>query len=412
MIQEILGLTKETSTSTQPIYSGDMMKAVLFGGNKCVEVKEVPRPKVTEPNDAVIKVLASTICGSDLHLYHNAIPEMKKGDILGHECVGIVVAIGSNVNTIKNGDRVVVSSVIACGQCENCKTESFSLCDTTNSSGLMEWSYGQKTAGLFGYSHLTGGYPGGQAEYLRVPFADINCLPISEEKLSNDILVLLSDVLPTSWHACELAEISNEMKVGIWGAGPIGLMTARWALLRGASPVIVVDKIPSRLEAARSIGCLTINYETQDPLKVIKETYPRGLDAVVDCVGFRYAKSWTHAIERTLKMETDSIDSLSECIYCVKKGGNIAIIGDYLGYANHFPIGAMMEKGLTVRGGQLYCQKYWKKILDMLVSNQVDPSFLITHHYNLEEASEAYKLFDEKVNGVLKVILNANQREE
>jgi len=262
--------------------------------------------------------------------------------------------------------------------------------------------------GFFGYSHLTGGYPGGQAEYIRVPYADVNCLLVPET-MPDEKVLLLSDVLCTAWHANELGCVEKGKTVAIWGAGPIGLASAAWAKYREASTIVIIDSVGTRLARASSnLGCYTINFADEDPVKHLLRILPGGPDICIDAVGFRYAKSWTHTIEKYLKMETDSIDSLSEAIFACRKGGTVVLIGDYIGYCNHFPVGSVMEKSLTLTGGQVFVQKYWKKLLSILEAGEFDPSFLITKVLPLEKGPEAYKLFDRKEVDALKIILKTS----
>jgi len=381
------------------------MKAVEWYGTGNVKVVDRPRPLVTDPKDCVIRVTSTTICGSDLHLYHHEMKGMQKGDVLGHEFMGVVEAIGPEVKDIKVGDRVVTSFCIACGNCEYCKKGLWTSCDTTNPSKEMETMYGHRTAGLFGYSHLTGGYDGGQAEFVRVPFADVNCLKITGNK-DDEYYLFLTDVLCTGWHATEMAEIKPGNTVVIWGCGPIGLASAMWAKYRGASRIIAIDGVDYRLKIARNtLGCDIIDYRQESVLKTIQNLLPGGPDCVIDAVGFRFPKTFLHKLERAVKLETDSPQILSECIYSVKKGGIVSIIGDYIGFANHFPIGALMEKGLTIRGSQAPVHKYWKDILQLIESGKVDPTFLVSHRMDLNDAAEAYRIFDEKEDESIKIVL-------
>ncbi|KNE59422.1 hypothetical protein AMAG_03701 [Allomyces macrogynus ATCC 38327] len=364
--------------------SGETMRAVVYHSTKDVRVDDVPKPAVTDPTDAIVKITTTTICGSDLHLYHSFIPEMKTGDIIGHEFVGIVESVGGQVTKVNLGGRVCVSAVIACGKCDFCRKKQFSLCDTTNQSKSMNYMYGHRTAGLFGYSHMTGGYAGGQAEYARVPYADINLLHLPES-VPDAFAVLIADVLCTAWHAVELAEVKQGDTVAIWGCGPIGLATAMWAHHLGARRVISIDAVPERLAHATALGGEVINYK-QDPEVVAKlaELVPGGPDVCIEAAGSRYASSWQHTIQKALYLETDTIDTVTQAFY---------------------PIGAQMEKWLTVRGGQLWVQKDWHMVLDKLVKKEIDQSFMITHTMDLEDTSKAYKMFDKKEDGVLKVML-------
>jgi threonine dehydrogenase-like Zn-dependent dehydrogenase len=371
------------------------MKAAVWRGTKSVKVEDVPMPLVTDPLDALIRVTLTTICGSDLHLYHHEFSGMEKGDILGHEFMGIVEQVGPQVQNLQIGDRVVVSAIIADGRCDYCQKQLYSCCDRTNPSKEMEKLYGHRTAGLFGYSHLTGGYEGGQAEYVRVPYADVNCLKVPPN-LRDEQVLFLSDVMCTGWHANELAQVSEGQTVAVWGCGPVGLMAQMWAKFRGARRVIAIDCVPKRLEVARDkLGCEIINFSESDVLKTMHELVPGGPDVCIDAVGFRFPKSLVHRFQRLIRLETDSPQILTECIMLVRKGGKIGIVGDYYSHSNAFPIGAFMEKGLTMAGGQVHVQKYWHQLLEYVQNGEVDPTFIISREMSLEEAEAAYHLFDE-----------------
>jgi threonine dehydrogenase-like Zn-dependent dehydrogenase len=304
----------ETSTPIKPkLDESKSMKALAWYGKKDIRLVDVPRPMITDQRDVVIRVTATSICGSDLHMYSNATPDMHKGDILGHEFMGVIDDIGDQVKNFKKGQRVVVAFAIACGECDFCKRSEFTACETTNPSKLMEKMYGHRTAAFYGYSHLTGGVPGGQAEYVRVAFADVNCYPVPDE-LPDDVAVFLSDLIPTSYHACELGKVKEGDTVAIWGLGPIGLLTARWAQLRHAKKVIGIDCVPERLEMAREeLNIDVINFKEQDTVKTIAGMCPSGVDVAIECVGFEYAKSWTHKIEMALGLETDTADISLKC---------------------------------------------------------------------------------------------------
>jgi len=303
---------------------------------------------------------------------------------------------------------VVISCVIACGKCQYCEEKNFSCCDTTNPSREMEHLYGHRTAGLFGYSHLTGGYDGCQAEYVRVPLADINCLKVPID-LSDEKLILLSDVLCTAWHGCELAEIKEGDVVGVWGCGPVGLACQALCKLRGASKVIAIDDVGYRLSVAKSIGCEVINFNEEKVIDTIQKSCPGGLSACIDCAGYRFPKSKLHKIERALNLETDSLDIINEMVIVCKKAGRIALIGDYFAYGNHFPIGPFMEKSITMRGGQVFVQKYWETLLGFIQEGKLDPTFLITHKLPFTKASEGYKMFCNHEDECVKVLLKPQQ---
>jgi threonine dehydrogenase-like Zn-dependent dehydrogenase len=275
----------------------------------------------------------------------------------------------------------------------------------------MEKMYGHRLAGIFGYSHLTGGYDGGQADFARVPYADVNCLKITSP-IPDEKALFLSDILCTGWHACVQGEVSTGKTVAIWGSGPVGLAAMMWAKFLGAKRIIAIDSVPYRLNVASyRFGAETINFEEKDVYQTMRELVPGGPDVCIDAVGFRFPKTLLHKIERTLHLETDAPQVLTEAIMCCRKAGNLVIIGDYFAYANHFPIGALMEKSLVTRGGQVYVQKYWKELLGYIESGKVDPTFFVTHHMSLDDAPRAYKIFDQKEENALKIILKPSSVE-
>jgi threonine dehydrogenase-like Zn-dependent dehydrogenase len=382
------------------------MRALVWHGPEDVRVDERPDPIVGAPGDAIIRVTRAAICGSDLHIYHGSIPGVCRGDVLGHEFVGVVEAVGSGVKTLAPGDRVVVAAVIACGACWFCQSSLFSLCDTTNPNPVMQLAYGHHLAAGFGYTHLTGGYDGGQAELVRVPFADVGCLKLPDD-LPDDKAVLLSDAACTGWMAAEVGEVGPGKTVAVWGAGPVGLCAMAAARAMGAERVIAIDNVPHRLDMARErLGAETVNFDEDRPVIALHElTHGRGPDVAIELVGFRYAKSLVHKVERALKLETDALDTVSEVLRAVRKGGNVTIMGDYIGYGNHFPIGALMEKAVTVRTGQIHVQRYWKTVMEQMRSGRYDPSFIVTHRMPLAQAPQAYHVFDRKQAGVVKVVL-------
>jgi threonine dehydrogenase-like Zn-dependent dehydrogenase len=404
------------TTIQQPLEEKDIkMKAAEWHGAKDIRINTArPKPKVTQEHDAIVRITASSVCGSDLHLYHKCFKGMEKGDILGHEGIGIIESLGPSAaegGELSVGDRVVVSAVIADGTCDFCQQGKMSLCDNTNPSAEMKEMYGDRTSGLFGYSHLTGGYPGMQAQYVRVPYARVNCLKIPEDirTLSDEKAVLLSDIFCTAWHANELGQVDKGSKVAIWGAGPVGILAAYLALHRGAANVLIIDDVQDRLDFVKKhvpdVDVLRFS-DVSDMVPTLKQKFPpSGPDVGIDCVGFRYSKTWKHAIEKSLSMETDSADVVNEAILAVKKGGRISVIGDYIGYANHFAIGPFMEKALTMRGGQVYVQKYWKYLLQKMLDHELDPSFVITHRISLDAVPDAYKMFDKKEAGTIKILV-------
>ncbi|GAQ85860.1 Sorbitol dehydrogenase [Klebsormidium nitens] len=383
------------------------MKAIAWMGKKSVHVSDKPVPLITDPHDAIIKVTATAICGSDLHIFVNAMPGMTKGDILGHEFMGIVQEVGPEVTKFKPGDKVVACFDLGCGQCFYCKRGLWSCCQVTNPSKEQEAMYGDRTAGMHGYSAMTGAYEGGQAEYARVIFADVNLLKVPNDAADEKYL-FLSDILPTAWHATELGEVSEGDTVAIWGAGPVGILAAHCAAARGAKRIIMVDNQTYRLDFATSKipGLETVNFGEKKVMETLKEmTGGHGPDVAIEAVGFHYCKSWTHAIETALMLETDPSEMLNEMIVSVRKGGRISIVGVYAGFTNHFNIGAFMEKQLTMRGGQTPVQKYWHDLKTLIDKGVLDPTMVLTHTLPLDQGPEGYKIFNDKTDGCVKVVL-------
>lgn len=382
----------------------ETMRAVVWKGFGKVAVEEVPRPAIGAPHEAIVKITSTTICGSDLHLYHGSIPAMREGDVLGHECMGIVDEVGPEVRDIQVDDRVVVSAVIADGTCWFCQQGWYSACDGTNESFVLDKLYGHTPAGIFGYSHLLGGYPGGQAEYIAVPFADVNLLEVPDT-LPDEKVLFLSDAVTTGFFATEEGRVQPGQTVAVWGCGPVGIMAQEWARHKGAQ-VIGIDCVPDRLDLATSRGSRVIDFEEENVLELLKHVNEgRGPDVCIECVGFRYAKSLHHKVQRAIKLETDSIDALSEAIRACRKRGWLSIIGDFVGYANQFPAGAVMEKGLQAGSGQVPVQRYWRDLLGKIERGEFDPTFAISHRWPLDRAAEAYEMFDRKEDGVMKVVL-------
>jgi threonine dehydrogenase-like Zn-dependent dehydrogenase len=393
---KILG-HKETSITVKPkLDETKKMHALVWDGKKKVEYLEVPRPCITDPSDILLRVTATTICGSDLHLYNANMPGMKEGDILGHEFMGIIEQVGQDVKNFKVGQRVVVAFNIACGQCEYCKKEQYTACDTTNPSKVMEKMYGHRSSALYGYSHLTGGVPGGQAEYVRVPFADVNCLYIPDD-IPDEKALYLSDVIPTSYHATQLGEVKEGDVVAIWGLGPIGLLTARWCQILGAAKIIGIDCVEDRIALAQSvIGIETINFKQKKVSDVIAILAPGGVDVAIECAGFDYPKSLINKVEMALNIETDTAEIFDEMFNVVKKFGRVSVIGVYSGYANRFPVGSMMEKDLIIKCGQSPTQKYWDICLKKIRKGELDPTLIITNRAKLSDGPELYDLFNKK----------------
>ncbi|KAH7089283.1 S-glutathione dehydrogenase [Paraphoma chrysanthemicola] len=399
---------KPVYTTEYKPHPSETMKAAIWTGTQSIELGEVPKPTITAPKDAIVHVTHCTICGSDLHMYAGDMNKvMEKGLIMGHEAIGIVEEIGPEVKNLKVGDRVIILPVIACGDCFYCKRKEYSLCDCTNPSKELEQMYGHRLSGIFGYSMITGGYPGDQAEYCRVPNADLVCVKAPKD-IDPKKLVGLADVTPTAWHGNELAEVGKGDVVGVWGCGAVGLSIQRLAKFRGAAKVYAIDKDVKRLAIAKSYGMIPVDVnEHSNPADYILSIEPHGLDRGIEASGFRSTNSVKHATMRALGMERDSSDTVSAVIKATRKGGNIALIGDFFYSTNNFPIGMLMEKAITLRGGQLYAQKYFPYLLDIVVEGKYDPSFMFTHEDKLENISQNYDaFFNHKVPGGLKVCLS------
>jgi len=388
------------------------MRALTWHGKHDVRVETVPDPGIVNPRDAIIKVTSTAICGSDLHLYDGYIPTMKSGDILGHEFMGEVVEVGAGSSRLKAGDRVVVPFVIACGQCLFCRKEQYSACDNSNPveptdmSGIL---YGHPMSGLFGYSHLTGGYAGGQAEYVRVPYSDVGPLLVPDG-LDDEEVLFLSDILPTGWMAAENCAIEEGDTVAVWGCGPVGLFAVQSARIMGAYQVIAIDHHPHRLELARSMGAVPLNFEEVDVREALTEmTGGIGPDACIDAVGLEAhgfgIDNIIDTMEHAVGLATDRAAVLKQVLLACRKGGRVSIPGVYGGVTDKFPIGALMEKGLTIRSGQTHVQKYLPRLLRMIEDGELDTTFLISHRLPLEKAPEGYRMFKENQNDVTKVIL-------
>ncbi len=387
------------------------MKALCWYGKQDVRVENVPDPTILNPRDAILRVSLTAICGSDLHLYDGVIPTMETGDILGHEFMGEIVEVGPEVKNLQIGDRVVVPFPLACGHCNFCHTERFSLCDNSNPNAWMaERAFGYSAAGIFGYSHLFGGYAGGQAEYVRVPFADVGPLKIPAG-VSNEQALFLSDVLPTGYQAAVDCNIQPGHTVAIWGCGPVGLFAIKSAFMLGAERVIAIDFVPERLAMARhQCGAEVLNLEDDPVLDALKEmTAGRGPDACIDAVGMEAhglgAIDWYDRAKQSLRLETDRPHALRMAIMACAKGGTLAIPGVYGGLLDKVPLGAAFNKGLTFKMGQTHVQKYMRPLLERIQNGDIDPTFITTHRLPLEDAPDAYEMFQKKEDGCVKVIL-------
>jgi threonine dehydrogenase-like Zn-dependent dehydrogenase len=388
------------------------MKATCWMGRNSVEVEDVPDPKILNDRDAIVRITSTAICGSDLHLLDGYVPTMKRGDIMGHEFMGEVVDVGPGVKNLKTGDRVVVPFPIACGACNACKSQLYSLCENSNPNArLAEKMFGYPTAGIFGYSHLTGGFAGGQAEYARVPFADVGPLKI-ENGISDDAVLFLSDILPTGYMGAEFCEITGGDVIAVWGAGPVGQFAAASAKLLGAERVILIDRFDYRLEVARKhLQIETLNYEDVDSVpEALKElTGGRGPDACIDAVGLEahfHGPSFAYdRVKQAMRQETERPIALREAIMSCRNGGIVSVIGVYGGLMDKFPIGAVMNRGLTIKSGQCHVHRYMRPLLERIQNGDIDPTFIITHHLSLSDAPRGYELFKHKRDDCLKVVL-------
>jgi threonine dehydrogenase-like Zn-dependent dehydrogenase len=389
------------------------MKANCWMGKRKVQVQEVPDPKILNSHDAIIRITSTAICGSDLHLYNGFVPTMERGDVLGHEFMGEVVEVGSSVRNLKVGDRVVVPFPIACGACAACDAQMFSLCENSNPNAwIAEKLLGHSPCGIFGYSHMLGGFAGGQAEYARVPFADVGPLKIPED-LTDDQVLFLSDIFPTGYMGAEMCDIQGGDVVAVWGAGPVGQFAIASAYLLGAERVIAIDRFKYRLDMAkqRAGASDTINYEelnVQDAL--LELTGGRGPDKCIDAVGMEaHGHGITYAYDRVKQatmLETDRPIALREAILACRNGGVVSVIGVYGGFIDKFPMGAVMNRSLTIRSGQCHVHRYLRPLLDRIQNGEIDPSFVITHRLRLDQAAKGFDMFLNKEDNCEKVVLS------
>ena len=387
------------------------MRALTWHGKEDVRVETVPDPKIEEGRDAIVKVTTAAICGSDLHLYNGFMLGMKSGDIIGHEFMGEVVEVGKENRKLKKGDRVVVPFTIVCGECEQCRKRNFSVCETTNrKKELGDKAFGHSTAGLFGYSHLTGGYPGGHAEYVRVPYADVGPVKI-ENGFTDEQVLFLGDIFPTGWQAVVQCDLQPSDTVAIWGLGPVGQFCVRSAILLGAKRVIGIDRVPERLEMARAGGATTIDIREESVQERLLElTGGKGPEKCIDAVGFEaHATGSVDAVYDRVKqatmMENDRPHVLREMIYACRPAGTLSIPGVYSGLADKIPLGPLMNKGLTIRTGQTHVNRWTDDLLRRIEQKQIDPSFVITHRAKLDDAPTMFRTFREKKDGCVKVVL-------
>ena len=386
----------------------------MWSGRNTVQIENVPDPTILNNRDAIVKISSTAICGSDLHLYDGYIPTMRKGDILGHEFMGEVVEVGRGVGNLKTGDRVVVPFPIACGSCWHCQNELYSACENSNpNAGIAEKMFGHTTAGIFGYSHITGGYAGGQAEYARVPFADIGPFKI-EDDLTDEQVLFLSDILPTGYMGADFCDIKGGEVIAVFGAGPVGQFAIASAVMLGAERVIAIDRLDYRLKLALNRAGATdvINFDDDpDVVEQLKAlTAGRGPDAVIDAVGMEavHGHGVVHAVDRVkqaTRMESDRGHALRDAILACRPGGIVSVIGVYGGVMDMFPAGALMNKGLTIKSGQCHVHRYMKPLYERIKNGDIDPTFIITHRLELGKAPEAYETFKHKQDECVKVVL-------
>jgi threonine dehydrogenase-like Zn-dependent dehydrogenase len=380
-------------------------------GTRNIEVETVPDPSILSASDAIVKITSTAICGSDLHLYNGFIPTMKRGDVMGHEFMGEVVEVGKGVQNLKRGDRVVVPFPIACGHCAQCEREMYSLCENSNPNAWMaEKLWGYSPCGIFGYSHMLGGYAGGQAEYARVPYADVNPLKVPEE-LDDEQVLFLSDIFPTGYMAAEACGIQPGDTIAVWGCGPVGQFAIKSAYMLGAERVIAIDRFPYRLEMARDrAGAETINYEECDIFDALEEmTGGRGPDHCIDAVGLEGHAPGVHGaydkMKTVMMMETDRPVALRQAILACRSGGTVSVAGVYGGFIDKFPMGAIVNRSLTIKSGQTHVQRYMRPLLKRIQDGEIDPRFVITHRLKLDDAPGAYEMFAKKQDDCLKVVL-------
>ena len=388
------------------------MKALVWHGTQDIRCESVPDPRIEDDRDAIIKVTSCAICGSDLHLYDHFMPGMEKGDVMGHEFMGEVVETGKGINgALRKGERVVIPFTIICGECDQCKRGFFSVCERSNrNKHLAAKAFGHTTAGLFGYTHLTGGYQGGQAEYVRVPFADKTHIKVPDG-LSDEQVLFLGDIFPTGWQAAVQADIQPTDTVAIWGAGPVGQMAIRSAILLGAKQVVCIDRVPERLEMARAGGAITIDNATESTVERLNQlTAGKGPEKCIDAVGMEAhaPRALEHAYDRVkqaMMLESDRATVLREMIYVCRPAGILSVPGVYGGLVDKIPMGALMNKGLTLRTGQTHVNRWTDDLVQRTADGQIDPSFVITHRGHLEDGPELYKTFRDKKDNCIKVVL-------
>jgi threonine dehydrogenase-like Zn-dependent dehydrogenase len=386
------------------------MKALCWHGKKDIRYDTVPDPTIEDARDAIVKVTSCAICGSDLHLFDGFMPGMEAGDIVGHEFMGEVMEVGAGISTLKVGDRVVVPFTICCGECEQCRRGNWSVCERSNrNKKLADTLFGHTTAGLYGYTHLTGGYAGGQAEYVRVPYADVTPVHIPDG-LSDEQVLFLGDIFPTGWQAAVQCDIQPSDTVAVWGAGPVGQFALRSAVLLGAKQVLCIDRVPERLDMARAGGATTIDFDRESVLDRLAElTHGKGPEKCIDCVGMEAhtTRSLDSVYDRAKQalMLSDRAHVLREMIYVCRPGGTLSVPGVYGGFVDKIPFGAFMNKGLTLRSGQTHVNRWTDDLLQRIEDGQIDPSFVVTHNVELARGPEMYTTFRDKQDGCIKVVL-------
>jgi threonine dehydrogenase-like Zn-dependent dehydrogenase len=389
------------------------MRANCWEAPKHLKVQDVPDPKILNQSDAIVRITSTAICGSDLHLFNGFMPTMERGDILGHEFMGEVMEVGKNVKKLKVGDRVVVPFPIACGQCWSCQNDMWSLCENSNPNAwIAEKMLGHSPAGVFGYSHMLGGFAGGQAEFARVPFADVGPMKVSDD-LSDDKVLFLTDIFPTGYMGAEMCGIKPGDTIAVWGCGPVGQFAIASAKLLGAERVIAIDRVPFRLKIARErAGAdVTINYEETNVREALKElTGGRGPDACIDAVGLEAhapgLQGYYDKAKQSMRQENDRISALRQAILSCRNGGTISIIGVYGGFDDKFPLGSVMNRSLTIKTGQCHVHRYLKPLMEHIERGDIDPSFVITHRMKLEDAPVGFDIFNHKEDDCLKVVLS------
>lgn len=388
------------------------MKALCWHGKHDIRCDTVPDPTIEHPRDAIVKVSSCAICGSDLHLFDGFIPGMKEGDVMGHEFMGEVVEVGTENRRLQVGDRVVVPFTIICGECDQCRRGNFSVCERTNrNKATADKVFGHSTAGLFGYSHLTGGYAGGQAEYVRVPYADVAPVKIPDG-LSDESVLFLGDILPTGWQAAAQCDIQPGDIVAVWGAGPVGQFAILSALLLGAERVIAIDRVPERLAMAERLGATPLNFEQVSVVEALNEqTGGKGPDKCIDAVGLEAhatasLDSVYDRVKQAVMAESDRPHVLREMIYVCRPAGVLSVPGVYGGLVDKIPMGALMNKGLTLRTGQTHVNRWTDDLLRRIQEGQIDPSFVITHRVPIDLGPDMYKTFRDKQDGCVKVVIS------